>query len=495
MNNLFLILSLTPFLIFLFLIFVLKSSLFKSALFTFLSFLVLSVVFWKIKTEAMIMSLGKGFFVSFDIFLIIFGAVMFFELLKKKNIIEDISYYLSVFSKDYRIQVIIIAWFLECLLEGTAGFGVPSAVAVPVLLGIGLDPILSLVVGLLGNSVPGVFGAAGTPIKIGFAGLNVTDVSFYASVFNFVGLIIPIVMIFVIVRWYKKPIKEFLEVVPIALWSGFLFVFPSFLVAVFLGQEFPTIIGAFLGLMIFLVSVKFNFLVPKQQRFLFLDKEKIEPKNSLLKSFLPYLLLIIFLILGKFLFGGVYLNILSYHKFNLFNPGLVFVFTALVFALLYRVKIDLKSIKTAFSGAFVPFMVICFMLMMVQLMVNSGNNFSGELSAVKNIAMSIDGKYLPVISPFVGAFGSFITGSVTTSNVMFGSIFEMASISAGLNTQVVLASLVVGAGLGNMIALADILTAEAVIGKRGFERKIVSKVIGPCLICLLIVVFLVLLFA
>jgi lactate permease len=52
-----------------------------------------------------------------SIVIIIFGAIFFLEVLKELKIIKNISYYLSGFSKDYRIQIIIIAWFFECFIE------------------------------------------------------------------------------------------------------------------------------------------------------------------------------------------------------------------------------------------------------------------------------------------------------------------------------------------------------------------------------------------
>ena len=94
---------------------------------------------------------------------------------------------------------------------------------------------------------------------------------------------------------------------------------------------------------------------------------------------------------------------------------------------------------------------------------------------------------IPFIAPFAGAFGAFLTGSVTTSNVMFGTLFHTAATSMNIHTQIVLALLVAGAALGNMIAMADILTAEAVIGAKNQERKIIKGVIVPCIICLVVV--------
>ncbi len=491
MNNLPILLSIFPFLVFIFLLFVKKTTLIKASVITLGLYTILAIFYWKILNTFLFISFGKGIFVAMDIFFIIFGAIFFLEILKELGVIKNISYYLSGISKDYRVQVILIAWFFECFLEGTAGFGVPAAIAVPLLIGLGIPPIRALIVGLLGNSIPGVFGAAGTPIKVGFATLNVAGVPYYAAMLNFVGILVPVFMMWIITKDRPNRKKEFLGAIPFALWSGILFLVPSFLTAKFIGQEFPSIIGSIVGLTLAIISIKMGLFVPKDNLTITEGKEENTRTMSALKSFLPYGILVILLILAKILLAkaGIPIGIGFKHTLNLFNPGFVFLVTGLIVITIWQSKkeIIIKSIKPAFSGAIVPFFVISSMLSMVQIMINSGNNLSGIPSAINLIAKTIETSLLPFFAPFAGAFGALMTGSVTTSNVMFGSLFNTTAISMGLNTSIILALLVVGAGIGNMIALADILTAEAVIGEKNAERKIVKGVLIPCLICLTIV--------
>lgn len=489
MNNVSIILAVLPLLFFIFLIFIKKTTLLKASAIILGCYTLLAVFYWKIVGSWLLISYGKGVFVAVDIFIIIFGAILFIEILKDLGIIKNISYYLSHLSKDYRVQIILIAWFFECFLEGTAGFGVPSAVAVPLLMGIGLSPVMSLVVGLLGNSVPGIFGAAGTPIKVGFSTLNVASVPYYASIFNFVGILVPVFMMWIAMKGRVNKKKEFVEILPFAIWSGILFLVPSFFAAKYLGQEFPTIIGSFVGMALAVLSIKLKLFTPKNSLSL---QEGVEGEKTMspFKSLLPYILLVVFLIVGKFTLGkiGIPIGIGFVHTFNLFNPGLVFILVGIIVVLIWKKnKISFNFIKTAFKGAYVPFLTISSMLVMVQIMINAGHNLSGIISPISLLAKSIATSLLPFIAPFAGAFGSFMTGSVTTSNVMFGSLFNTAAASMNMSSAIVLALLVVGAGIGNMIAMADIMTAEAVIGEKNAERKIIKGVIVPCLICLAIV--------
>ena len=219
-NSLPIFLTIFPFLVFLFLLFYKKMSLTKVSVITLLIYTFLAIFYWKIFPFSLYTSYAKGFFVAIDIFIIIFGAVFFLEILKDLKIIRHISHYLGNFSGDYRVQIIIIAWFLECFIEGTAGFGTPAAIAVPILMGLGLAPTTALIVGLLGNSVPGVFGAAGTPIKMGFMGLDTTMVPLYSALLNCVGFLVPVFMLWVVTKKRPNRKKEFLDALPFAIISG-----------------------------------------------------------------------------------------------------------------------------------------------------------------------------------------------------------------------------------------------------------------------------------
>ncbi len=489
MNNLPIILSIIPFLFFIFLLIINKTSLLRASLITLVVYTLLAVFYWKIIPSYIYISYGKGFFVALDIFFIIFGAIFFLEILEDLKIIKNISYYLESFSKDYRVQIIVIAWLFEAFLEGTAGFGTPAAIAVPLLIGLGLTPIMALVVGLLGNSTAGVFGATGTPINVGFAGLPVFSVPFISSLLNCVGIIVPIFMLWMITSGRENRKKEFLGALPFAIWSGVVFVIPSVFIAYF-WPEFPSIFGSIIGIILVFISTKLNLFVPKENLSLKNERE-LTSTMSLRKSFLPYVILVALLVLGKIFLGkmSILIDFGFVHKFNIFNPGFAFTTAGLMVAILWRSKkaVLFDSFKLGTRGAFGPFLVIVSMLAMVQVMINSGFNSSGLPSAIIIIAEFFETSFLPFFAPFIGAFGGFITGSVTVSNILFGNLFYTASSNLGLNSQIILSLGVVGAAAGNMIALADILTAEAVVKVKNSERQILKGVIIPCLVYLTLV--------
>ncbi|HLP86676.1 MAG TPA: L-lactate permease [Candidatus Paceibacterota bacterium] len=489
MNNIPIFISILPFLVFLFLLFSKKTSLLVASIITLLFYTVLAVVYWKIMPSFLYTSYGKGFFIAIDIFFIIFGAIFFLEILKDLKIIKNISYYLESFSKDYRIQIIVIAWLFEALLEGTAGFGVPAAVAVPLLMGLGLTPLRALIIGLLGNSAPGVFGAAGTPIRVGLAGLPTSSVPFISSMLNLVGIIVPVFMLWIITKGRPNRKKEFFEGLPFAIWSGIVFSLPSILF-VSLGQEFPTILGSVAGLALVIITTKLGIFVPKNT-ITVKKEEHLAHTMSPLKAFLPYGLLVALLIFGKIILDrwGIMVNFGFIHTFNLFNPGFIFIVTGLIVILFWRsgLRFLRKASFISLKGTIGPFIVIVSMSAIVQIMILSGNNLSGLPPAITLISKAFETSLLPLFAPFIGAFGSFITGSVTISNIMFGNFFYVAATNLNFNPEVIMSLGVVGAATGNMLALSDILAAEAVAGVKNFETHIFKGVIIPCITCLLLI--------
>lgn len=490
MPNLPFILSISPFILFLLLLLWKKQPLLKVSALTLFLMAGLAVLYWKIFPGLILVSFAKGIFVAVDIFLIILGAIFFLEILKDLKVIDNISYYLESFSKDYRIQVIILAWFLENFLEGTAGFGIASVIVAPLLIGLGLSSLKAIIISLLGNSTSVVFGAAGTPIRVGFAGLDYASIPQLAAWINCIGFIVPIFILLTLVADKPDKKKQFWEALPFAIWAGITFVVPSALV-VFLGQEFPSIIGSVIGLLLVLLTTKLGIFSPKNIRS---GREIKNPKQTLsyFKAFSPYFLLIVLLILGKIFLGPINFTVpfAINHKFNLFNPGFAFLAAGLPIAFLLgstRHRVAVQAVKRAIKSSIEPFLVIASISIVVQLMIGSGQNSSELPSAIALIAKSFETAILPFWAPFIGAFGSFITGSATISNIMFGNFLNFAAQAINMDAAKILALALVGGAAGNMTALADILATETVIGLKNQERAVLKGVIVPCLIYLVLI--------
>ena len=462
-----------------------KKPLVVAAPFTFFYALFVSIFYWSVKQEYVVAGLVKALFVSLDILLIIFGAVLFLEYLKNSGLIKKIEKQISSISSDRRVQAIIIIWFFGSFIEGTAGFGTPAAITAPFLVAIGFPAVLAVVLALIGNSTAVVFGAVGTPIRIGFEGLDVSFVSQSAAFINlFAGLVVPLLLIGVMTRYENKSFKYFYESIPFALWAGFCFLVPYFLLS-FIGPEFPSLLGPLIGLVIIVFTTKKHLFVPK--------KTKVYSTGFNFKDFMPYVILISLLLLGKYVFPSFSLDIVFgvSHTFSLYNPGFIFLLSILFSSLFFsRPFLNFKnSFVSSFKLLFKPFLVIFFITAFVQLLILSSfnyNNYLGMLNVIANLLISDN--YL-LLSPVLGVFGSFLSGSATVSNLLFGALQVESAQLVGVSVVLVLALQVVGAGVGNMISLTNIVAAQTTVKLKNQELNILKKTIVPALIYLVFVMF------
>lgn len=434
-----------------------RTSIVKMALVTLGIAAIEAVLWWKMPVLALGGVFWGGIMVAFDILVIVFGAILFLELLKKYGVMESLAIYLNNFSDDRRIQVIMLGWFLEAFLEGVAGFGTPAIVVGPMLLALGLSPLQAMMIALLGNGVPVPFGAAGTPIRVGLAGLNIDTLALGKStaLFNMTGMIVPVMMLWVAVMREKERKRLFWEKLPMALWAGFLFGVMSYLVA-FLGIELPSILGSVLALGIFLLTVKGNRLDK--------DKEAVLP---LKKVVVPYAILIILMLLAKFALRGISLS-----------PGWIFLVSAVITGAYFKGKASewKEFAKKAAKSSWSPFILIVVMASLVGVLRQSG--------MMEVISELFENRFLPQLAPWIGALGSFVTGSATVSNLMFGEAVAKAATEMGMSQITVLAWLLVGGGAGNMVAIADAVAAKAIVGGQESLREIIVRVMPYCVIYL-----------
>lgn len=490
-----LLLAILPFIVFSFiLVFHRAVSTIKISAITLLLNVIIALLFWHSPLSVFLYSIPRGFLIALDIFFIIFGAILFLEILQKNKITDSLVFHLDASSPDPRIQTIMLAWFLEIFLEGIAGFGTPSIVVAPLLVAMGISPVNSVIISLLGNSASVPFGAVGTPIRVGFAGLSldISRISSTTAIYNYIGFLVPIFMIWVLVLPKPNRIKLFLESLPFAIWSGVAYVMSAYIVSLF-GIEFPSIIGPIIAVFLIVVTSRLGFFLPSSS---FKMSKKTIQKTSVLslkKVIYPYLLFIILLIFSKIFLSNHSLDLNQFsYKISFFNPGFVFIVTTIIVALNFKNKPSevISIAKTSLEKSFEPFLVIGLMSAMVQLMDNTANPSLNLVSITKTISTLFDTKLLPLIAPFVGAFGSFITGSATVSNIMFSSSIHASSLSLGFDPIKILSLAVVGAGAGNMIAISDVMAAKTVVSSKINLRQLIITLLPFCLIYLILVALL-----
>lgn len=456
---------------------------------TFVLTIFIAFFFWHLLPLSLILLSTKGFFVALDILIIIFGALLFLNVLKELGILSQIAHLLLSFTSDFRYQVILLAWFFENFLEGVAGFGTPSTVVAPLLVALGLPPLQAVVISLLGNSTSVVFGAVGTPIRVGLAeiSVNLSQVATSSALFNFVGLLVPSFMLWILSSLRPHRRQFFLEALPFALFSGIAFVVPAYFITLF-GYEFPSIIGSIVGLLLVLLALKLGFFSHSSPPISSLVAPTVKPRPAV--AVIPYLIFIIILIIGKIILSpmSLFIPFINYHL-SLFNPGWAFVLAAIVVALAGRLSMASfrQTAISSFLRALEPFLVTAAMSMFVQIMNNTAIDSPAMLSMTQTLSQLFSVNFLPLIAPLIGAFGSFVTGSATVANLMFATTLANSAQVVGFSVVKILALSLVGAAAGNMIAISDVIAAHTVAGVKEDIRQVIKGVLAPCLIYLALV--------
>lgn len=251
---------------------------------TYLTCALLALFVWRIPAVQVTAASIKGFIVALELLYIIFGALLLLNTLRESGGLQTIRQSFRGISEDRRIQVIIVAWLFGTFIEGSAGFGTPAAVGVPLLVGLGFPPLAAVIAGMTIQSTPVSFGAVGTPILVGVQkGLSqsgtldqvaaqVGQGSDLLNVIGFrvallhalVGLLIPLFVVCMMTRFFgeRRSIREGLEVWPFALFAALAMVLPYLAVAYFLGPEFPSLLGGLIGLAVVVPAAKAGFLAP-----------------------------------------------------------------------------------------------------------------------------------------------------------------------------------------------------------------------------------------
>ena len=102
--------------------------------------------------------------------------------------------------------------------------------------------------------------------------------------------------------------------------------------------------------------------------------------------------------------------------------------------------------------------------------------YSGMISDIANMLVVATGPFYPLISPLIGALGAFVTGSGTSTCVLFGGLQSQTALSLGLNPSWMAAANVMGAGIGKMICPQAIAIGAGAINAVGSESKILRSV-------------------
>ena len=245
----------------------------------------MAIFVWDMSVNRVFASGIQGLVITASVLWIVFGAIFLLNTLKHTGAIRVIRSGFTQVSPDRRVQAIIIAWCFGTFIEGASGFGTPAAIAAPLLVAIGFPALGAVLMGMMIQSTPVSFGAVGTPIVIGVnRGLDTASISAQlaangsswdvflqlitsqvALIHATVGTFMPLFMVVMLTRYFgaNKSWKEGFAIAPFAIFAGLAFTIPYALTGIFLGPEFPSLMGGLVSMAIVVTAAKKGFLIPK----------------------------------------------------------------------------------------------------------------------------------------------------------------------------------------------------------------------------------------
>lgn len=505
---------------------------------------VIAFAVWKMNIHDMAAYTITGFLSAFETLVIIFGAILIMNTLKRSGAMSAINGMFKGVTKDARILAIIIGWVFGAFIEGAAGFGTPAALAAPLLISVGFPPLAAAIVALICNSTPVCYGAVGTPTNTAFA--TVKDavaaggadpdtwkmaLTKWSAISMAVGaFFIVFVAVCVLVKLFgkNKSFKDALPCIPFIIFTVAVFDIIYLLIATFIGPELVSLVAAVITLFVSIGAAKAGFLQPKEtwtftpeetwDRSWLSTTEVPEPKVSdmpLLKAFTPYIIIIAILVATRvcqnvgmgwasamkaFTIGtgksGVILG-LNWNWAILWSPGVIFIIVALLTIVIQGMKGSevsgaWKDTGKQVSGAAIALLFGVAMVNIFRYTNVSSDVMDGSMLLIMARGLAaLAGKAYVIVAPLIGVLGAFMSGSNTVSNTLFSSLqFETATILA--MPQVFIVALQNNGGaIGNMVCVNNVVSACATTGTIGNEGKIIRTNIVPCIIyCAIVVIVL-----
>lgn len=478
--------------------------------------LVYFILLFYFKTDFALLNSGlvTGFWATLTPITVIMGAVLFNNFQQKTGNQAVINQWMSSITPNPVAQMMIIGYAFAFMIEGASGFGTPAAIAAPILIALGFEPIKVVVAVLIFNSIPVSFGAVGTPTWFGFGSLGltnqqITELGLKAAIVHVTaGLVIPLIALKYVFDW--KEIKQNLVYIYLTVFACAL---PMMLLAT-INYEFPSLLGGAIGFIISIFLAKKRIGLKKDDSL----QEASAGVNSkeLFKALLPLISLVLILVVTRVPQLGIK-NLLRTEDL-LFKADLgifdleVTKALKITLANVFGTKSS-ESFELLYAPAFIPFFLIVFALAwlypsmkgnvwktisqtahqvsepffallggvtMVKFML-----LNGDQSMVSIIGMSLaaaTGPYWGLFASYLGAIGAFFSGSATISNLIFGGVQQSIATQTGLNMTGILAMQSVGGAMGNMTCVNNIIAASSVSGVRRKEGYIMQKTAVPMFI-------------
>lgn len=488
-----------PIFIFLISLMVLKLKGIMAAFLTVSSSAIIAFFVYKMPFMMVFMSFIQGFLTAlWPIGWIIIAAIFLYKLSVKSGYFEILKQSIVSITPDYRVQVVLITYCFGSFLEGAIGFGGPVAITAALIMGLGIKPISAAGLALIANIASSGFGAVGITLTSLSATSGIGSdllATMSSRMMPPTTIFIPFLLVYLMDGF--KGIKDTFWVILVIGISYFL---GQFFTSNILGAELPDIIAAIISIICTIIFLKFYKI--KNIKTLIESKDiKLSPKEILM-AWMPFLLLTLLIVIWL----SPFKNFLSFATLKFELPfihnliiqtapivkentlmeitykwdilaatGTAIFLAAILSVFVLKVKIDVafKTFIETTKEMYISILTIAFIVAYAMIAKNSAQ------AATMGLFLSQTKDAFTFFSPVIGYIGVFITGSVTSSNLLFGTLQQVTASQLGITDVVFLGANTVGGTIGKAISpqsLAVVCAAVGIVGKEGDVLKYTFKV-------------------
>jgi lactate permease len=462
--------------------------------------------------RATVLGAVTGFF---PIGWIVLNVIFLYRLTVERGVFETLQTTIGGVTEDRRLQLLLIAFCFGAFFEGASGFGTPVAVTAAILMGLGFSPLAAAGLSLIANTAPVAYGALGTPIA-GLSSVTGIDPFLLGAMVGrqlpFFSLIVPFWLIWAFAGW-----KGMKDVWPAILVTGISFAIPQFLISNFVN---PWIVD--IGASLVSMACLIGFLKVWKPKVIWTSPAlrsrddsaatmaakpvSTKPKPTTAQvwmSLMPWIIVCVILLLwGTNFFKGI-VNPWATWAYDV--PGLdklinkvapivskptaeraQFIFTwlsytgsgMLIAAIISGVLMGFSPVKLVIEyGKTIKVCAYSLLTISAMLAIGTLTRLSG-VDATLGLAFAGTGVLYPFFGTLLGWLGVALTGSDTSSNILFGNLQKITSEQLGLSPILMGAANSSGGVMGKMIDAQSIVVASTATNWFGHEGSILRFVFG-----------------
>jgi len=451
----------------------------------------IAVVFFGAGADVLAFAHTKAFLLTIDVLFIIWAAFLMYSVAEEAGAIKTIGRLLPALTRDRGMQALLIGWVFASFLQGAGGFGVPVAVTAPILISLGFTPLSAVLIPSIGHGWAVTFGSMGSSFNamLSATGLSASSLAPESALFLGLACVLTGPMVAHAADGWNGVKRLLLPALVLGVVMG------AVQLAIAAGAglwNLGAFMGGLAGLAVSVWVVRWGGPGKGVER---------SERKPLMLALSAYIVLIVFTVvfllippiknwldqafiqiqfpetvtaLGYISPAGVNRPI---HIFT--HAGAILVYTSLVSYFIYHR-----------AGMYLPGAGKCILRMTVKSMMSSSLSIAlmvsmatvmQECGMTEALAQGLAGAVgmgFPLIAPWIGGIGAFMTGSNTNSNVVFAGLQKRTAELLSYSVPTVLAGQTAGAALASVTAPAKVVVGTSTAGMDGKEGEVLRVLVG-----------------